>query len=140
MLSYCSDITNADNPFTIGMERLLDIDKPQNYIGKEALQRIAKSGPERRLVGANFSGAPVTPNEEFLNVYHRGSVVGHITRCVFSPRLKHNIALVNLPTELTAPGTNIKLDTHDGWQDAEVVKLPWFPSQKVIPSLQKVTR
>ncbi len=136
MLSYCSDITNADNPFTVGMERLLDIDKPQNYIGKKALQRIAISGPERRLVGANFSGVPVTPNEEFLDVYHRGSAVGHITRCVYSPRLKHNIALVNLPTELTKPGTDIKLDTHDGWQDAKVVELPWFSPQKIIPSSQ----
>ena len=58
LLSYCSDITLNDSPFTIGMDRLLDIDKPHDYVGKAALQAIAKTGPERRLVGANFGGDP----------------------------------------------------------------------------------
>ena len=34
LLSYCSDITLNDNPFTIGMARLLDIDKPRTTLAK----------------------------------------------------------------------------------------------------------
>lgn len=133
MLSYCSDITLDDNPFTIGMDRLLDIDKAQDYIGKAALQKIAREGARRRLVGANFGGEPVQPNEHFLPVSVGETTVGHITRCVYSPRLEHNIALVNLPTDCSAPGTAINLELPGGRRSAEVVALPWFPSEKTIP-------
>ena len=134
LLSYCSDITLEDNPFTIGMDRLLDIDKPYDYVGKAALQKIAEHGTRRRLVGANFQGDPVRPNEHFLPVRVAGEVAGHLTRCVYSPRLQHNIALVNLPDEYAAPGTLIELDLPEGQRSAEVVALPWFPAEKKIPA------
>ncbi len=134
LLSYCSDITLNDDPFTIGMERLLDIDKPHDYIGKAALQAIAKTGPTRRLVGANFYGDPVIPNEHFMPVKSGEDVVGHVTRYAYSPRLEHNIALVNLPVALAAPGTPILLDAGDGWRSAEVVDIPWITAEKTIPA------
>jgi aminomethyltransferase len=34
-----------DTPFTIGLDRLLDLDKPSDFIGKEALQRLAQKTP-----------------------------------------------------------------------------------------------
>lgn len=134
LLSYCSDITLNDDPFTIGMARLLDIDKPHDYIGKAALQAIAKAGPARRLVGANFYGAPVVPNQHFMPVKAGEDVVGHVTRYAYSPRLEHNIALVNLPTALSTPGTPISLDAGDGWRTAEVVDIPWIAAEKTIPT------
>ena len=133
LLSYCSDITLNDSPFTIGMDRLLDIDKPHDYVGKAALQAIAKRGPERRLVGANFGGEPVTPNQHFMDVASGDKVVGHVTRYCWSPRLEHNIALVNVPAALAAPGTALSLDASDGWREATVVDIPWIPAEKVIP-------
>ena len=60
-------------------------------------------------------------------------VVGRITRCCYSPRLEHNIALVNVPTELAEPGTKVKLDIRGELVDAEIVALPWFQSHKTIP-------
>ena len=134
MLSYCSDITLNDSPFTIGMDRLLDIDKPHEYVGKAALQAIAKTGPERRLIGANFGGEPITPNEHFMDVKSDGEVIGHVTRYCWSPRLDHNIALINVPIALATPGTVLSLDTGDGWREAEVVEIPWIPSEKAIPA------
>ncbi len=58
------------------MDRLLDIDKQQDYVGKRALQAIAKTGPERRLVGANFHREPVQPNAHFMSVKVDDTVVG----------------------------------------------------------------
>ena len=135
LLSYCSDITLSDSPFTIGMDRLLDIDKPHDYVGKAALQAIAKTGPERRLVGANFGGDPVIPNQHFMDVKSGDEVVGHVTRYCWSPRLEHNIALINVPTDLSAPGTALSLNAGDGWREAEVVDIPWISAEKVIPPL-----
>ena len=133
ILSYASDITFEDTPFTIGLERLIDVDKPSDYIGKAALQRLAKEPTPRKLVGANFGGEPVGSNDKFWDVYSGDDVVGHITRCCYSPRLEHNIALVNVPTELAEPGTKVKLDIRGELVDAEIVALPWFQSHKTIP-------
>ena len=133
ILSYASDITFEDTPFTIGLERLIDVDKPSDYIGKAALQRLAKEPTPRKLVGANFGGEPVGSNDKFWDVYSGDDVVGHITRCCYSPRLAHNIALVNVPTELAEPGTKVKLDIRGELVDAEIVALPWFQSHKTIP-------
>lgn len=133
ILSYASDITREDTPFTIGLERLIDVDKPSDYIGKAALQRMAKEPTPRKLVGANFGGDPVGSNPKFWDVYSDGAVVGHITRCCYSPRLEHNIALVNVPSELAEPGTNVQLDIRGTLVDAEIAALPWFESHKKIP-------
>ena len=133
ILSYVSDITRDDTPFTIGLERLIDVDKPSDYIGKAALQRLAKEPTPRKLVGANFGGEPVGSNDKFWDVYSGDEVVGRITRCCYSPRLEHNIALVNVPTELAEPGTKVKLDIRGELVDAEIVALPWFESHKTIP-------
>ena len=133
ILSYASDITLEDTPFTIGLERLIDVDKPSDYIGKAALQRLAKEPTPRKLVGANFAGEPVGSNDKFWDVYSGDEVVGHITRCCYSPRLEHNSALVNVPTELAEPGTKVKLDIRGELVDAEIVALPWFESHKTIP-------
>jgi hypothetical protein len=48
--------------------------------------------------------------------------------------LKHNIALVNVPSALAATGTALLLDGGDGWRKAEVVDIPWIPPEKVIPA------
>ena len=76
ILSYASDITLDDTPFTIGLERLIDVDKPSDYIGKAALQRLAKEPTPRKLVGANFGGEPVGSNDKFWDVYSADEVVG----------------------------------------------------------------
>ena len=133
ILSYVSDITLEDTPFTIGLDRLLDLDKPSDFIGKAALQRLATETPPRKLVGANFGGDPVGGNDKFWDVYSEGNIVGRITRCCYSPRLEHNIALVNVPTDLSEPGTKVQLDIRGTIVEAEIVALPWFESHKKIP-------
>ena len=133
ILSYASDITREDTPFTIGMERLLDLNKSQDYIGKAALQQIAKEGTHRRLVGIEIDGDPIGGNDRFWDVFENQDKVGHLTRCAWSPRLERNIGLVNLPTELAEPGTALKVQTLDDLRDGIVVALPWFKSITKIP-------
>ncbi|MEH6588543.1 MAG: glycine cleavage T C-terminal barrel domain-containing protein [Halioglobus sp.] len=135
ILSYCSDITHHDTPFTIGMERLLNLDKTIDYIGREALQSVAREGTPRRLVGVNIEGAAIAGNDQFWDVLHDDQAIGHLTRCCFSPRLEHNIGLVNIPTALTTPGTIVGVKvTDDDVRQATVVELPWFKSITKMPA------
>lgn len=106
LLSYMSDITLADNPYTVGMGHFVEPDKPADFIGKEALRRIKEEGPTRRLIGVEIHGKPLAAaNENFWDITDGQQKVGHVTRAVFSPRLEKNIAWANVPTELAEVGT-----------------------------------
>lgn len=133
LLSYVSDIRREDNPYTLGLGRLVDLDKPAEFIGREALRRIEAAGNHRRLAGIEIEGAPISHNESFWPVLDAGQKIGHVSRCVWSPRLERNIGFANLPATHVASGTAIVLDSPAGPRRAQVVKAPWFPAQKEIP-------
>jgi len=138
LLSYVSDITLADNPYVIGMDRFVDFEQPADFIGKDALRKIGERGPKRRLVGIEIQGrALATPNEEFWDVLDGGNRIGHVTRCTHSPRLDKNIGWANVPVEFSEVGTKLIVDSPDGEISATVCKAPWFPPQTKIPDAMK---
>ena len=133
ILSYVSDITPDDNPFTLGFDRLVDLDQEADFIGKAALQRIHKEGVKRRLVGVEIAGDPLeASNPEFWPVRDGERVVGHVTRCLYSPQLKKNIGFANVPTELSTIGTEFVIDATSGKRSARVVPTPFIESKKKI--------
>ena len=88
LLSYFSDISRDDNPYTFNMDRLVDLEQAHDFVGKEALKQIKKQGPSRRLVVMELPGEPMKgSNNEFWPVLHEGKKVGRVNRCIYSPRL-----------------------------------------------------
>ncbi len=133
ILSYASDIRREDNPFTIGFDRLVDLEQPADFIGKEALKRIKAEGVRRRLVGVEIGGTPLLQsNPEFWPVLDGEKKIGHVTRCVRSPRLEKNIGFVNVPADKAAPGTRLTIDSPEGHRPATVVPVPFVKSEKRI--------
>mgnify|MGYP005743197709 FL=1 len=51
ILSYGSDFDRSHNPFTIGFDRLVDLDQKNDFIGKDALRKIKERGLTEKLVG-----------------------------------------------------------------------------------------
>lgn len=134
LLSYRSDITRADNPYVLGMERLVDLDKSSDFIGRKALERIRAEGASRRLVGVEVDGRPFEEaNEEFWHVLRGGDVVGHMTRCAYSPRLQTNIGFANVQAEYANIGTKLVAVTPFGERKTTVCDTPWLPAQTTIP-------
>ena len=134
LLSYVSDITLNDNPYTLGMGRFVEFDQEGDFIGREALMKIRDSGPERLLVGVEIDGAPIVEtNDAFWSLAIGGQKVGHVTRCVHSPRLAKNIGWANVPTENSSIGTEFRLHTSSGERQAVVCEAPWFKSFIGIP-------
>ncbi len=134
LLSYVSDITLNDNPFVIGMDNFVNLDQPDDFIGKEALTKIKAEGVQRRLVGFEMPGEPlVGSNEHFWTVLKDDEKIGHVSRSVFSPRLEKNIGWANVTVEQSNVGTQIDIDTTDGIRPAVVCEAPWFPPQIRIP-------
>ena len=132
ILSYASDITRQDNPFTVGLGRLVSLDSDVEYIGKEALTKLAATAPTRQLVGVEIAGDPISGNEDLWRVAHNGEDVGHITRCVYSPRLDRNIGLANVVSSAADLGAELSIQTPAGSRSATVTPFPWFTSKTVI--------
>jgi glycine cleavage system aminomethyltransferase T len=136
MMNYGSDMTIANNPFQLmGLERLVE-EQPQDYIGKEALERIRREGVSERLVGIVFDvdeGFEIDP-ADFWPAFHDGTEVGKVTDAVWSPRMKKNIGYVWVPTELSEPGTRLEVESQHGAIAGTTAEIPFIDPKKQVPA------
>ena len=133
MLSYHADMDINTNPFELGLDRLIDLDKEFDFIGKEALIKIHNNGVERRQVGLTIEDEPLNgPNTRFWNVMDDNQVIGRVTSAVYSPRIKENIALAMLKIEYTSIGTEVKIDLGAKKVVACVTEKPFYDPKKSI--------
>ena len=136
IFNYRSDMTIENNPFEVsGLERLVDLDKDQDFIGKEALARIKAEGVRRKLVGIEIAGPSLAVElAEPWPVLAEAKTVGRVTDAVHSPRLEKNIGYAWVPIELADPGTEIEVETPGGVVAARVAGLPFLDPRKQIPA------
>ncbi len=133
LLNYGVDMTLQTNPYEVGLDRLVDLDKRDDFIGREALRRIAAAGVGRRLVGVEIETDPLDLNETVWPVHSNGAIIGLVTSAVYSPRLKRNIGYALVPTAHAAMGTALQVDASRGRASASVVALPFIDPRKRIP-------
>jgi glycine cleavage system aminomethyltransferase T len=125
ILNYGIDMTLDNNPYELGLERLVNLDKAADFIGRDALKQIAKEGARKKLVGVEISGTRMDLN--FTRYPIRGG--GFITSCVHSPRLKKNIGYAMLPVERVSE-KRLEVDAPDGIRSALVVPMPFIDPKK----------
>lgn len=134
MLSYHSDMDIGTNPFELGLARLVDLDMEADYIGKAALQRIAREGVNRLLVGLEIDGDPFAgPNSDYWPVSVDGERIGKVTSAIHSPRLQANIALAMVRVEHSVLDSRVEVETAYGSRAARVVPKPFYDPQKALP-------
>ena len=133
MLSYHADMTLANNPFELGMDRLVDLDMEADFVSKAALRRIRDEGVSQRQVGLEFDGdILVGSNDENWPILVDGEQVGYVTSAVHSPRLAKNIALALVASDHAAIGTRAIIVTAEGERNCEIVPKPFFDPRKTI--------
>ena len=132
ILNYGVDMTMATNPYEVGLERLVNLDKPEPFIGREALQRVAAEGVQRKLVGVEIDGARLDLNMTRWPVRAGNVPLGEVTSAVYSPRLAKNIGYAMVPVGHAAMGTRFLVDTAEGERGAVVVPMPFIDPKKAI--------
>ena len=131
ILSYGSDFGREHNPYTIGFDRLVDVDQEIDFIGKEALKKIKHNGTQEKLVGLELEGDPLTKApENFWPVNNENKKVGRVSRAYYSPRVGKNIALAIVDIEYADEGTIVSVDSPYGDFESKVVNIPWFQADK----------
>ena len=140
IFNYGNDMTIENNPFEItGMERLVEFSA--DFIGKEALQRVAAEGVRRKLVGVEIGGEPFRLwLEDFWPVRRDEEVVGRLVSASYSFRLGKNIGYAWVPIELAQPGSELEMDSPDGPVPAETAALPFVDPNKDIPKERMTER
>ena len=131
MLSYHADMTLANNPYEMGMGRLVDLDMEADFISKAALTLIKERGVSQQLAGLEIDGAPfVGSNDFFWPILKEGVKVGTVTSAIYSPRLQKNIALAMISIDLTASGMVLQVDKLSETRACTVVPIPFYDPKK----------
>jgi len=131
IMSYGADITREDNPFQVGLGRLVDLDKVADFIGKEALICAKQTGVDRKLVGVEISINPShdVVTERWPIIDNKGTQIGEVRSRAFSQRVGKYIGYAMLPIDLTREGTRIELVADWATASATVVPLPFVRSR-----------
>ena len=135
MLSYHADADINTNPYELGLDRLINLDIPANYVGKEALKKINKDGIKRKQIGLTIDCEPLKgPNTTFWPLTKNNKIIGKITSAVYSPRLKKNIALAMVSIDNSELGTILDVEISSKKNKATVVEKPFFDPKKKLTS------
>jgi len=145
ILSYGSDIALDNNlysdyaflnPYEVGLEYTVELDQEADFIGKEALKRVAEEGVRRKVVGVEIGGDPLIGYiEDYLQVVEDGAQIGQISSAFWSPRLEKNIGYALVPIEYADLGTEVTVRKQTGEVTARVVEKPFIDPKKQTPKM-----
>ena len=133
MLSYHADMTLKNNPFELGMDRLVNLDMEADFVSKSALTSIKEQGVSQLLVGLEIEGPPLAgSNDELWSITKGGQIVGRVTSAIYSPRLKKNIALAMVTRQYAEISTRAVIVMGEESRNCEVVPKPFYDPEKLI--------
>ena len=135
MLSYHADADINTNPFELGLDRLVNLDNDNKFIGKGALIKIKEKGIKRKQVGMIIDSDPLDgPNTTFWPIFKNDKKIGKVTSAVYSPRLKENIALGMVSIENSEIDNSFEIKMSESNNKAKVVLKPFYDPKKNITS------
>jgi aminomethyltransferase len=135
IFNWGADMTYENNPFEMGLDRLVDFGMSGECLAMDALRRIRERGVQRRIAGVEIDGEPF-PALNFTKwpATDGGRPVGKVTSAIYSPRLGKNIGYCWLPSALAVTGTVVDVATEWGHRRATVVPMPFIDPHKRIPT------
>jgi glycine cleavage system aminomethyltransferase T len=132
IFNWGADMNYENNPFELGLGRLVDLDTDADFVAREALAKIREEGVRQKIVGLEIDGDRLEMNATTWPVSTDGAS-GKVTSAVYSPRLEKNIGYAWLPIEHTQLGTRLTVETPEGVRDATIVTMPFVDPEKQIP-------
>lgn len=121
---YGNELDPSVNPFEAGLGRVVRLEQPADFVGRDALRRIAESVPARRLVGLAMTGRGIARHG--YPVYAGERLNGTVTSGTFSPSLGRAIAMAYVAPGDAEPGTILDVEIRSARVAAEVVPLPFY--------------
>jgi aminomethyltransferase len=121
---YGNELDRSTNPFEAGLGRVVKLEKPGDFVGRTALEKVARDGPARRLVGLVVRGRGIARHGHPVFAGERRT--GDVTSGTHSPTLGAPIAMAYVAPGDASPGTIVGVEIRDQLVEAEVVSLPFY--------------
>lgn len=123
---YGNELTSHTTPLEAGLGRLVDFEKPGDFVGRDALAAGRDTTPVRTLVGLVSSGRR-SPRSGYTVLDPRTrEPIGNVTSGAPSPTLGHPIAMAYVPVASAEPGNALVVDVRGSHENVEVVPLPFY--------------
>ena len=126
---YGNELDRETNPFEAGLGRVVKLEKPGDFVGRAALEKVAQDGPDeaaRRAVRSRGGGSPATATRSCATARRPASSrAARIRRPWAGPS--------RWPTSRprdAEPGTILAVEIREQPVSAEVVPLPFYKRAK----------
>jgi aminomethyltransferase len=123
---YGNELSRDTNPYEAGLGRVVKLDKPDDFVGRAALERVAKEGPARQLVGLVIRGRGIARHGYPVHSRADGTEIGVVTSGAPSPTLGVPIAMAYVLPAAASVGTMVQVAIRAARAEAEVVPLPFY--------------
>jgi aminomethyltransferase len=121
---YGNELDRSTNPYEAGLGRVVKLDKPGEFVGRAALERVSREGIAKRLVGLGLTGRGIARHGHPVFAGERRT--GIVTSGTHSPTLGRAIAMAYVAPADGEPGTMLDVDIRERRVAAEVVPLPFY--------------
>ncbi len=123
---YGHELSRTLTPYDAGLGRVVALEAPVDFVGRDALAARAAEPPTRRLVGLVSLGRRV-PRTGYPVLSPDGSRrLGEVTSGAPSPILGRPVAMAYLDPDAAEPATVVAVDVRGSTERAEVVGLPFY--------------
>jgi aminomethyltransferase len=133
MALYGHEITEEIDPVAANLGFAMKLDKGADnpeiggFIGQQALQKISREGPKRKLTGLKPEGKRSA--RQGMKVLRDGKEVGVVTSGCLSPTLGYPIAMAYVDAAHADIGGAVQIDLGKAMAEAQVVALPFYKSK-----------
>jgi aminomethyltransferase len=121
---YGNELDRSTNPYQAGLGRVVKLGKPGDFVGRAALEKVARDGIDRRLVGLVLRERGIARHG--YPVLDSAGVTGIVTSGTMSPTLGQAIAMAYVAPAHAEPGTMLAVEIRGTPVAAEVVPLPFY--------------
>ena len=129
LLSFGNDMTLRDNPIEAGLDRFFKMGKAAEYLGQKALEQIAESGPDKRMVRLVVPGAAIAnPRGTYAMEVGETKRSGEVTSITYSPRFNCNVGLGYVPAEASDVGTEVVIHGPGEFVRGQIANNDWGTS------------
>lgn len=126
---YGNELSVDLTPFDAGLGRVVALDKPGEWVGRDALIEASGRAGRRSLVGVVPEGRRV-PRHGYRVDAPDGSAVGEVTSGAPSPTLGRPVAMAYLDADFAAPGTQVAVDVRGTPEPGRVTALPFYRRER----------
>ncbi len=108
-LHWKADLIYEHNPYEHGLEKFVKLDKPADFIGKQALQDEIKRGAKQQFIMLEVD-CDIAAAHAGTAILHQGKIIGSVTSGGYGFRVQKNIAFGFVDCGFDKIGTELQVN------------------------------